>query len=96
MNDRLSGRETEVLRLMGYGKSCKQIAERLGLSVKTVTEGSIILLCCAQHLITHTLTVLISHLLHCCCGNNNEYSVAVAVSVEYAVEASSDRDALQV
>ena len=37
MNDRLSGRETEVLRLMGYGKSCKQIAERLGLSVKTVS-----------------------------------------------------------
>jgi DNA-binding CsgD family transcriptional regulator len=35
---RLSGRETEVLRLLGDGKTTSEIAAKLKISIKTVNE----------------------------------------------------------
>ena len=37
-NARLSGRETEVMRLLGDGKTTSQIAAKLKVSIKTVQE----------------------------------------------------------
>jgi len=37
-NARLSGRETEVLRLLGDGKTTSEIAAKLKISLKTVNE----------------------------------------------------------
>jgi DNA-binding CsgD family transcriptional regulator len=37
-NARLSGRETEVLRLLGDGKATSEIAAKLRISLKTVNE----------------------------------------------------------
>jgi len=37
-NARLSGRETEVLRLLGDGKATSEIAAKLKISLKTVQE----------------------------------------------------------
>jgi DNA-binding CsgD family transcriptional regulator len=37
-NARLSGRETEVMRLLGDGKTTAEIAKKLKLSIKTVQE----------------------------------------------------------
>ena len=37
-NARLSGRETEVMRLFGDGKTAAEIAAKLKISVKTVNE----------------------------------------------------------
>ena len=37
-NARLSGRETEVLRLLGDGKTTPEIAAKLKVSIKTVQE----------------------------------------------------------
>jgi DNA-binding NarL/FixJ family response regulator len=36
IHDELSNRELEVLRLMGLGFGTRQIAEELGLSIKTI------------------------------------------------------------
>ena len=37
-NARLSGRETEVMRLLGDGKTTAEIAAKLKISLKTVNE----------------------------------------------------------
>ena len=37
-NARLSGRETEVMRLLGDGKTTAEIAAKLRISLKTVNE----------------------------------------------------------
>lgn len=42
--DRLSDREMEVLRLIGYGKTVKEIAAQLSLSVKTISTYRVRLL----------------------------------------------------
>jgi DNA-binding CsgD family transcriptional regulator len=38
VNARLSGRETEVMRLLGDGKTTAEIAAKLKISLKTVNE----------------------------------------------------------
>ncbi|HEV3147155.1 MAG TPA: helix-turn-helix transcriptional regulator [Chthoniobacterales bacterium] len=37
-NARLSGRETEILRLLGGGKTTLEVAAKLKISIKTVQE----------------------------------------------------------
>jgi DNA-binding CsgD family transcriptional regulator len=37
-NARLSGRETEVMRLLGDGKTTSEIAAKLKVSIKTIQE----------------------------------------------------------
>jgi hypothetical protein len=58
--------------LAAYNSSLGVLVE----CVQTVTECSKILLCCAQHLITHTLAVLISDLM---CASYTKIAVAVLV-----------------